>query len=269
VPDGFPGFKVYESGSSTEITKKKGVVGGVRTFEYVCVPQWAGALTIPGVELAYFDPVLDRYDVARTADILLDVTPRTTIDEEVTGAVGAAISRVGADIRYIKEPAGPLRRVSRPLYLRPAFLFLQLLPVLILVIVGAWNSRKRRLSQDRGLERFLRAPAHVRRQLKIAAAASAAEDHAGTCSSVARLTVDFIGDRLGIAARGMRSDQLRAALEEAGADAALADRIASLLSICDLGRFAGAHGSLTAAEILEEADSCVRGIERLRARRRR
>ncbi len=267
VPDGFLGFKVYESGSSTEITKKNGVVGGVRTFEYVCVPQWAGSLIIPGVELAYFDPVLDCYDVVRTADVILDVTPRTTTDEQVTGVVGTAISRVGVDIRYIREPAGPLRRVSRPLYQRTHFLLLQLLPILMLVIVGMWKSRRRRLSQDRGLERFLKAPARVRRQLK--AAASSAEDHSETCSSVARLTIDFIGDRLGVAARGMRSDQLRAALREAGADAALADRITSLLSDCDLGRFAGARGSLTAAEIIEEADICISGIESLRVRRRR
>jgi hypothetical protein len=269
VPDDLPGFKMYESGSSTKITKKNGVVGGVRTFEYVCVPQWAGALTIPGVELAYFDPGRGRYDVVGTDDIVLKVTPRTTIDEQVTGTVGAVISRVGADIRYIREPAGSLRRVSRPLYLRPAFLLSQLLPLLSLVMVWVWKSRRRRLSQDSGLERFLKAPARVRRQLKIADAASAAGDHAGTCSSVARLTVDFIGDRLGVAARGMRSDQLRAALTEAGADAALADRVVSLLSACDLSRFAGSDASLTTAEIVEETGICIRGIERLRARRRR
>ncbi len=269
VPDDVPGFKVYESGSSTNISKKKGVVGGVRTFEYVFVPQRAGDLMIPGIELQYFDPVRGRYDVARTDEIVLKVAPRTTIDEQVTGSVGTMISRVGADIRYIREPVRSLSRTSRPLYFRPAFLLLQLLPLLCLATVWVWKDRKTRLSRDRGLERFLKAPARARRELKAAAVASAAGDHAGTCSAVARLTVDFIGDRLGVAARGMRLAELGAALKEAGGDAAAADRVVSLLSVCDLGRFAGADSSLTTDEILDEAECCIRSIEKLRARRRR
>ncbi len=263
VPDDVPGFKVYESGSSTDISKKNGIVGGVRTFEYVFVPQQSGDLTIPGIELKYFDPARGRYDVARTDDISLKVAVRTTIDEQVAGAVGAAISRVGADIRYIREPDGFLKRASRPLYFRPAFLLLQLLPLLCLGTVWMWKDRRKRLSQDRGLERFLRAPARARRELKAAGALSTAGDHAGTCSAVARLTVDFIGDRLGVASRGMRLGELRAALMEAGADVAAADRAISLLSACDMSRFAGAQGSLTTEEILDEADILIKNIEKL------
>lgn len=267
VRDDIAGFKVYESGSSTDTSKKKGIVGGVRTFEYVFVPQQSGDLAIPGIELRYFDPAHGRYDVARTDDIVLKVAPRTTVDEQVAGGVGAAISRVGADIRYIREPDGALKRTSRPLYFRPAFLLLQLLPLLCLVVVSVWKDRRKRLSQDRGLERFLRAPARARRELKAAGALSIAGDHAGTCSAVARLTVDFIGDRLGVAARGMRLGELRAVLEEAGADVAATDRAISLLSVCDLGRFAGAQGSLTTEEILDEAEILIKSIEKLRARR--
>ncbi len=245
VPDDVPGFKVYESGSSTDISKKNGIVGGVRTFEYVFVPQQSGDLTIPGIELTYFDPARGRYDVARTDDISLKVATRTTIDEQVAGAVGAAISRVGADIRYIREPDGFLKRASRPLYFRPVFLLLQLLPLLCLGTVWMWKDRRKRLSQDRGLERFLRAPARARRELKAAGALSIAGDHAGTCSAVARLTVDFIGDRLGVASRGMRLGELRAALMEAGADVAAADRAISLLSACDMSRWKRSSMRLT------------------------
>lgn len=264
-----PGFRIYESGSSTEITRKNHAVGGVKTYEYVLVPQASGTLTVPGVSFSYFDPAKGSYERAGSSDLSLSVTPGTPGTEPGMIPVPAAISRVGRDIRYIHESRGVLRPPPAPVHVRAWFLVLQTIPLVGLASAVAVKRRRDRYAEDSGLVRYVRAPRAARRELTEAATLLRSGDRAAACSAIARAVTDFIGGRWGVPARGMTMPDLARMLRSAGGDEEIVERVRRLLSECDLGRFAGDVDRVGGDRLLSEADACLRRLERLSARRRR
>ncbi len=268
LPD-LPEFKIYESGSSTDVTKQNRVVGGSKTFEYVLVPQTAGSRTVPGLSMSFFDPASGEYRRTGPGELPLEVAPAPEGTEEQALQPRTRISRLGRGIRYIREPAGTLSRAKAPVHTRPSFWILQLLPAVALV--GAWVGRRRRdrFAADAGLARYARSGSKARGELKAARAELGAGDRAAVCAAITRAVTGFIGDRLNVQAQGMTAGELASALRSAGASDELIERVRRLLSECDLGRFAGGTDAVEAERLVEEAQQCLRGLERLPAKRRR
>jgi hypothetical protein len=261
-------FRIYESGSSTSTSKEGGVVRGRKTFEYVLVPQVEGTRTVPALELVYFNPADESYRTARTTPLTLDVT-EPAADRGAEGApVPSGIRRVGRDIRYIREPSGVLEVAAAPLHRRPLFLSLQALP--LVAVIGAWVYRRRRdrFAADRGLERYVRAPGRARKELREARGRAADGDTAGLCTALARITTDFLADRLGIPARGMTMRDLESALRRSGAGDEVVDCVGRLLSECDIGRFAAGTAEVDAERLLHDTERCLSLIEKQSRRRR-
>jgi hypothetical protein len=265
LPD-LPDFKIYESGTSSEPAQERGVIGGSKTYEYVLVPQSPGTKTIPTIRLPYFVPGAGEYRVADTGELRLEVTPAVPGAEEAAPP-SASISRLGTDIHYIREPGGLLAAATEPIYGRPWFLILQLVP--LLAVGGCWAGKRRRdrLAQDDGLARFIGARARAKKGLREARAA--AGDRGASCSIVARVVTDFIGDRLGVAARGMMLPDLETAVKAAGADDALVARVRDVLTRCDVGRFAGGAPTVEGERLLDDAEACLRAIAKLPSKGRR
>jgi len=262
-------FKVYESGSSTNMSTDNGVVGGSRIFEFVLVPQTAGTKTVPALSMSYFDPSSKTYKRTGPGELTLEVAPAPTAEEAPSLPARTRISRVGWDIRYIHEPTETLRPTSAPVHTRPWFVALQALP--LVALVTAWTGRRRRdrYASDRGLARYARSSGKARNEFREARSHLSNGDRTGACSAIARALTGFIGDRLNVEAQGMTQAELESALRKAGADGELIDRVRRLLKECDLGRFAGGSDAVDAERLLADAQACLRGLERLSGRKRR
>jgi len=258
-------LRVYESGSSTEITRKNGVVGGVKRYELVLVPETEGDKTIPAIELVFFDPSTGRYETTGSPERTIEVIPGGA-EDGATSVARTVVERLGGDIRYIRESDGALRAAGRPLHARIWFLLLQLVPPLGLALVVARRRRSDRLGNDVRLARYRRATARSRDALKAAERAFADGRTTEGCSAVARAVTDFIGDRTGVEARGLTLRELEQTLRDAGADDRLVERVRSLLGTCDAARFAGASDDTVLATLPEEAGDCLRAIETLTRR---
>jgi len=267
IPD-LPEFKIYESGTSTSFDKGNWRVGGVKTYEYVVVPQTSGEKTIPGVVLSFFDPAAGEYATASSPDLTLAVAPGAAGEEETYLPPRARIARVGRDVRYIHEPAGELVASARPLHSRPWFLALQLIPVASLGAVWMSQRRRDRFARDQGLARYVQAPGRARRELKEARARISAGDRSGACAAITRAITGFIGDRLNVEAQGMTQGELEAALGGVAPDELIA-RVRRLLGDCDLGRFAGGGDAVEGARLLDEAQACLNALEKTYVKRRR
>jgi hypothetical protein len=263
-----PEFRVYESGTSTNTSTAGGVVSGRKAFEYVLIPQTPGEKTIPGIRLPFFDPASDSYRVASAGDLVLSVAEAPEGETGPDLPARAAISRLGRDIKYIHEP-DRLAEAGRPMHRRTWFLLIQLVPLLALGSAVVVSRRRERFAREDGLARFVRAPGAARRVLKKARDAAASGDGPSVCSSVSKAVVDFIGDRLKVGARGMTLAELAATLRAAGAGDDLIERVRDVISECDLGRFAGDIGTVEAERLVSQAETCVREIESLSAKRRR
>ena len=244
-------------------------MGGVKRYEYVLVPQSSGTKTIPGVSVSFFDPSEGAYHRSATNDITLEVTSGTTDAAQAELPVRAAISRLGRDIRYIREPEGLLRPAASPIHTRMSFLLLQAVPLVALAGVIAVKRRRDRFAADAGLARHVRAPSEAKKTLSAARAQLAQGESTAACSAVAKAVTDFIGNRWNVQAGGMTIREIEATLERAGGDPGFTARVRDLLSACDFGRFAASEGSVEGEKLLEEAEACLRALEKLSARRRR
>ncbi|MBM3307368.1 MAG: protein BatD, partial [Candidatus Eisenbacteria bacterium] len=243
-----PDFKVYESSTTSDPSRTGGAMGGTKIYEYVLVPQTPGRKTVPAIRLPHFSPSSGEYRVADTGDLTLEVTEAVAGAEEARPPT-AGIARLGTDIRYIREPGGTLTPAAEPVYARPWFVLLQLAPLVALGGTWAGKRRRDRLVQDDRLARLVGAKGRARRGLR--RAREAAGDRGEACASVARVVTDFIGDRLGVPARGMTLPELATALREAGADDALVGTVRGLLERCDLGRFAGGAAEVEGGRLVD------------------
>jgi hypothetical protein len=71
------GFKVYESGATSELFKNEYVVSGRKRIEFVLIPQVEGSTVIPPVQISYFDPSARAYRTMQTAPVQMSVKPAT------------------------------------------------------------------------------------------------------------------------------------------------------------------------------------------------
>jgi hypothetical protein len=138
-----------------------------------------------------------------------------------------------------------------------------------LAAVYAGQRRRDRLAGDRGLARFVRAPAGARKDLRAAASHLTAGDRAAACSAIARAITDFVGHRWNVPARAMTMAELEETMRSGGADPELVARVRNLLGECDLGRFAGSVESVDGESLMKEAEACLAALARLSAKRRR
>ena len=99
-----PGAKVYPPQVKSDLKSGAAGIAGAKTWEYVVVPQTAGALEVPALAFSYFEPAAGRIVRVETAPLTLRV-------EGGTGAAGAA--PVPSPARVAGEPL-PLRSELDP-----------------------------------------------------------------------------------------------------------------------------------------------------------
>jgi len=75
---------IYDSNITDATRDTHGKIYGSRTYEYVIIPSKPGRVTIPVIELCYFDPNGEKYEIIRTTPIPLEISPETTTKAKIT-----------------------------------------------------------------------------------------------------------------------------------------------------------------------------------------
>ncbi|HEY3816418.1 MAG TPA: BatD family protein [Polyangiaceae bacterium] len=119
---------------------------GAKTFEQAVVPQRPGAMEIPSVELAYFDPDLGRYATTRSVAIPLDVGPAQALASTHAGVVPDTVS--GPPLAPNVDLDGKAVASLRPAYTHRGFWLAQLAPLGALAAAASLVVRRRRISAD-------------------------------------------------------------------------------------------------------------------------
>ena len=240
APDvaGAAGVKIYEPTMEEQEQTANGVYGGRRTFEYILIPERGGMMEIPPVRFAYFDPHQGRYQTLESPSIIIH--SEGSLEEEVGESYGLSrrdIEAVGQDIRHIKPDAEVL---GAGLLLHSSWWFWTLqgmVPVAFCVLL-VWQRHQRRLRGDVAYARQRRAKGEAGRRLQRAdellGAGASAEFHGALQAAV----LEFLADRLNLAAAGLTSEACAGALESRGVDVETIQALRDLLVHCDFARFA-------------------------------
>jgi hypothetical protein len=107
------GFTVYDDKPAVEAQIVDGKYRARATFKRAIVPDRPGDLSLPPVELAWFDPVEGRYRTGASAPITLKVTGAASQTEIASFAKSAPkpVDALGEDILPVRATA----RISAPL----------------------------------------------------------------------------------------------------------------------------------------------------------
>lgn len=228
-----PGCRGLDGGTVLDRSRDTRVIGGTKKFTRILIPDRAGAIRIPEVAWAHYDPLARRYVREELPGRSLSVTPAPDAPANSAGEA----QRIGGGLRPIYT-ATRLRAASseRP-WTSPGYL--SALAVPLLAVASAWAVRRRRdLDRlDPAGARLRSAPRKLRASL---AAAGATADPWGT---LARAVEDFLAAQFGSEIRGLTRADLRARLAVETGDVATADRIVGVLEQADGKRYLPSSGS--------------------------
>jgi hypothetical protein len=236
--DRLDGFKVYEPTMRENIQPGE-PVRGEKTYLYLLMPERGGALTVPPLELPYFDPAQEKYLIARTQPIAITVEGDPTKMEAAAGAATAGTENVlAAQIRPIRNRSEVRSRIGDRLWRG------RLGAALLIAPPGAWllillvDGTRRRLARETARSKRRRARRTARRRLRVAEYHIKAQRPSAFFGECARVIYEHLEYRLGAKVEALTLSELRAHLESRGFPRETADAVVQELETCDFARFA-------------------------------
>lgn len=250
-------FEAFPPEASDRISEGGGSLQGTRSFAYVLIPRVPGELTIPAVEVAYFDPVSQRYGSARSQPLGVAVAGEAA-EGEVPGAVPTAVETIREEIRFIHIAAPRFRRVGLPLYATGVFWVVLLVP--LAAVGGAMVLRRHRdrLEGDVAYARVRRADRMARKRLA-RARGSAAGDPREFYAEVAGALQGLLADKLNIAEAGLVREEAGRIAARRGVSAETLARLFACLDDCDRQRFAPAGADREPPERVLDRAAAIMG----------
>lgn len=245
-----PGMRSYEPKPDTpHFQPKNNKLEGSRVFTQLLVAEQAGELTIPAIELPYFDPLEERYKIAKTKPITLQVeaNPDAVIAADTPGDEQRKRDQAGSENDELLAPpiaGGELVRSSP----RAAWLTRKRWWIGTLLVPGtlglgwlASRARQRLGPDERG--RAIRKELARRRTL-LAEAANAVDSSDRFYPKLGELLQAAAVGRAGSEGVGLTRDRLIRLL--AGRDVASGDldELRELLDACDAARFGSGGGDV-------------------------
>jgi hypothetical protein len=264
--DHVDGFKLYEPTVADAIDKGE-VIRGERTWSYLALPTRGGELTLPAIELPYFDPVEKRYAIARAPSI----TVRVTGDPQKIGAAtaeGAKENVLGARIRPLRNVHHVATGVGEYI-VRGRLLWVALAtpPSLLALFMVVGNVRAR-LRRDTAGARRRRARAQLRRRMREAEIHLKGQRPSAFFGACARALYEHLEYRLEVKCEALTLDELKKLLRERGFGAEITEQLAREIESCDFARFApSASGPGEMRAALRRVRALLAAIERARLSR--
>ena len=254
-------FEAFPPETSERISEGGGSLQGTRSFEYVLIPRVPGELTIPGVEVAYFDPASRRYGSARSPPLEVSVTGDAA-EGDGSGAVPTTVETIRDEIRFIHVGNPRFRRVGLPVYATGAFWVVLLLPLVAVGGALVFRRHRDRLEGDVAYARVRRADRMAKKRLA-RARGLAGGDPREFYAEVAGALQGLLADKLNMAEAGLVREEAERVAVRRGASPELLERLFACLDDCDRQRFAPAGADREPPErVLERAAGIMGDLAR-------
>jgi hypothetical protein len=262
------GFKMYESGTTSDLFKKDYVVSGRKKYEYVLIPQVEGEKAIPPVTLSYFDPRDRTYKTIQSAPIRLEIKPGTAEEARriVIAGSGEDIEVLGKDINYIHPVPAVIRPAANRIDENAAYVALHAIPLLALLASIVVERRRKRLRDDVRLARASRAAREADKKLGEARRLLNQGRTSEVYPIVSIAIRGYAADKMNASASGLTGDDIERFLEARGVTDEDMEKLKSVLRACDSVQYApvasGAPDERSARETVELAVEAVRILDK-------
>ena len=236
-----PGFRIYRSSSSENMTKLNDLLGGTKIFEEVFIPGQPGEQEIPAVSYNYFDPEAGKYRNITSQPFKIKVSKpegyAASPDVPFTPSE-LSIGNDARDIRYIKTDIGDTQPSGEILLFTPVYIFANGLPLAIFAGLVIVRKRRERLAADTGYARARTASKAARKRLTKAHTLARPETLSEFYAELNLVLTAYIADKLNISPHGLTTESIKHLLEEKHAGESLIIDIIAVIKQCDFARFA-------------------------------
>jgi hypothetical protein len=246
-----------------------GKIGGWRSFGYVVRVKESGMVDLGDVELAYWDPVAQRYDVAKAALGTLEVKPvaPSPLGSAQPGA-GAGGDKPEADafatLPSIRPALAAYTPPSPPLLDGARLWWVLAAPPLLFGIFTAASTAARAIGKRRAQVKT--SPLTLaERALRDAEQAEAKGDAKEVAAALERALHHAMDHATALKARGVLLHDLPGELTQRGLDADLAKRSCEILSSCETIRFDPNASPEAIKDLRERAEAITRDLTRRKA----
>lgn len=248
-------LEAFPPETSDRITEGGGSLQGTRTFEYVLMARAPGELTVPPVEVSFFDPASGQYRSARSQPLEITVTGDGSSGEGA-GAFPAAVETLREEIRFIEIGTPRFRRTDVSLFATGGFWGVLLLPLAAAGGALVLRRHRDRLQGDAAYARTRRASRMAKKRLARArglASGDPREFHAEVAGALRGL----LADKLNIAEAGLVKEDAGRMAARCGASPETLARLFGCLDDCDRQRFAPVGADQEPAERILERGAAI------------
>ncbi len=252
------GLRILQPEVEDQIEQNGDLVGGVRTLEWLVVPEDPGEHTLPAITIPTFDPATGQYASATTSALTItaagasiatpDTADPSAMDADPTPAPAPNAPSFGP-VRRSSE----LARVTEPTSGGALFWILVALGPLGLLLFFGVRALRRRAAADPSKVRAKDA----KRRLGAARDLMGDEEAPAFYAEVARALNAAIESRIDEPVGGMTRMELRSALRRRGMDDELVHALDEELESCDFARFSSGSAERS------EREACLRRVQEL------
>jgi hypothetical protein len=228
-------FKVYEP----QIISKE----NIKIFEYVVIPTKQEITAIPKIELSFFDPQSGEYKKVSKGPLKITVKERPEEEIKIVAVPDAReeqaikVQKLGRDIIYIKDSLGVVKKQDTYFYKNRWFVILQFLPFICFLITTKIYNHLHKLKVDQAYARRLRAPKVAQKGIKEAQKFLKEDNPPEFYDTIFKTLQKYLGYKLHMPWRGITADIVKA-LKEKGIEDDSLEKIKTIISECDLARYA-------------------------------
>ena len=254
----------HEAGGGLNTKKDHGRLFSRLTQEKVLVPLEEGSVSLPPVEVVYFDPGSGSYETITRdlGDLIVQPGERPVIGDSPSRVMRAEIERLASDLRFAHPVGRDLRTRRASMLVNPVWWGLFLLPVGLLGVLRIHLSREASRLRDPLGTRRRGAMGRVRKALRDVSRSGETRD---VGAQVVGAIYGYVADKTGRSPAGMKTSQLlefatRAGRVETGED------LVRLVTLCEAARYGREDSELPERELIREVEALLVDLEKATAK---
>ena len=260
-------FNTYPATSKAETTDELGLVG-TKSFEQVIIPQNHEIKSLPPVKFSFFDTASKTYRTLTGPTIPLTVRPSGVAATQLPTLTNSASGngpQAADDIIHIRPRLDASAAAAEPLYRRPAFLALQLVPVLVWLGLFASRKRNESLANNPRLRRQRDVAQRVRDGLKELRTHAEARQSDQFFALLFRLLQEQVGERLDMPASAITEAVVDERLRGRGLSEAGVKTLHELFQACNIARYAPVQSRHELAALIPKLEGVLQELQKLAA----
>jgi len=258
-----PTIEVYDPKINDAVSKKKNIISGRKTFEYLLIPRHEGEHVIRPFTFSYFDPNKRDYISIASPEFIIRAAKGDEIVSSgiISGFRKEEIELIGEDIRFIKTNPVDFVTEFPPLLGSTKFYVLTISPlVLFFLFLFIWNKYEESMSNIL-LVKSRKANKMAKKRLSIADKYLKEKDKEKFYEEVSKALWGYISDRLVIQAADLSKDVIQTNLGQKNIAEELINKFTSTIDHCELARYSPTGNPVEMENVYKDSIQLITDIE--------